>query len=157
MLGSGAFPLRGYRVVDVSQMWAGPQLATTLGDMGAEVIRVESRAGTDAGRFMGRDKSEYGRLLDSQRYYRSRDYYVAINLAAPAGLRLFKEIIKTADVFVCNLAPRALTKLHITYEELRPLRPDLVMAAISAAGRDGPADAGRAGGIRVGPAFAGRP
>ncbi len=136
--GAGALPLRGYRVVDVSQMWAGPQMAATLGDLGAEVIRIESRAGTDAGRLMFGDKSDYWKLLESQRYYRSRDYYVAINIATPEGLDLFRETIRTADVFVTNLAPRALRKLHITYEELRPLRPDLVMAAMSAAGRDGP-------------------
>ncbi len=131
-------PLSGYRVVDVTQVWAGPQLCSTLGDMGAEVIRVESTFGTDFGRLSATPKSEFRQALDSQRHNRSREYAVALNLGTPEGIALFRDIIKTADIFVCNLSGRVLHKLGISYDRLRPLRPDLIRAVISAAGQDGP-------------------
>lgn len=138
MLPDNILPLQGLRVVEISQIWAGPQLCSSLGDMGAEVVRIESRAGTDQVRFSEAEKGEYRVLLESQRHARSRSYYISLNVASSEGKEIFKEIITTADLFVCNLSPKALRKLGLTYEDLRPYRPDLVMATISATGSDGP-------------------
>ena len=137
MTANGDFPLSGIRVLDITQVWAGPQLGSSLGDMGAEVIRVESRYSTDFGRLSATDKSEIRLLLEYQRHARSRDYYVTLNLPEPEAMDIFRETVRTTDVFICNLSPRVMKKLHITYDDLRPLRPDLVMATISAAGQEG--------------------
>ncbi len=133
-----AFPLAGLRVVEISQVWAGPQLCACLGDMGAEVIRIESAYGTDFGRFSRVERSPLRAFLELHRHPRSRDHYISINLGNAEGSALFREIIKTADVFVCNVAPRAMEKLKLTYGDIKPLRPDIVMATISAAGLTGP-------------------
>lgn len=131
-------PLAGYRVVDITQVWAGPQLCSSMGDMGAEVIRVESLAGTDIGRISSVPKSDFRRFLESQRHSRARAYCITLNIAEPEGGELFRELISTTDIFVCNLSPRVQEKLGIRYQDLRPLRPDLIMATISAAGHTGP-------------------
>lgn len=132
------FPLAGLRVVEISQVWAGPQLCSCLADMGAEVIRVESALGTDFGRFSKVERSPLRAFLELHRHPRSRDSYISINLGTAEGHDLFREIVRTADVFICNIAPRAMEKLKLTYEHIRPLRPDIVMATISAAGLTGP-------------------
>ncbi len=134
----GDFPLAGLRVVEISQVWAGPQLCSSLGDMGAEVIRIESVFGTDFGRFSKAHRGPLRQFLELHRHPRSRDHYISINLGNPEGNALFREIVRTADVFVCNIAPRAMEKLKLTYAHVRPLRPDIVMATISAAGLTGP-------------------
>ena len=135
---NGHYPLSGCRVVEISQIWAGPQLCSSLGDMGAEVIRVESHFGTDMGRIGRIPHSEFRTLLLHQRHARSRAHYITINLLEPQGMAFFRDLIRTADVFACNLAPRVLRNLKITYDDMRLLRPDLVMATISAAGQEGP-------------------
>ena len=132
------YPLDGYRVVEISQIWAAPQLASSLGDMGAEVIRVESMASTDVARVGGAVKHEYRISLDYQRHARSRAAYVTLNIREPEGMAYFHDLLRTADVFVCNLSPRVLKKLKLTYADVRRLRPDIVMVTISAAGQDGP-------------------
>ncbi len=131
-------PLADYRVVDLTQVWAGPQLASTLGDMGAEVIRVESSLGTDIARQSAIAKSEFRQALDAQRHNRSRACNITLNMGSPEGSALFKELIKSTDIFVCNVTTRVLRKFGAAYEDLRRVRPDLIMAVISAAGQDGP-------------------
>jgi len=137
-VGQNKYPLDGVRVVEISQIWAAPQLASSLGDMGAQVIRVESLMSTDVARTGGADKQEYRILLDYQRHARSREAYVTLNIRDPQGMSFFRELLRTADVFICNLSPRVLKKLALTYEDVRELRPDIVMITISAAGQDGP-------------------
>lgn len=131
-------PLDGYRVVDLTTIWAGPQTCAALSDMGAEVIRIESALGTDQSRTNIAEKSEYRLKLESQRHARGRDYYITLNLSSVDGYQLLLDILKTADVFICNLSPKVVEKFRLSYEELRPVRPDLIMATISAAGHTGP-------------------
>ena len=64
--------LEGYRIVDLTQVWAGPQLCATLGDFGAEVIRVESASSTDQARLATAGKSDFRRSLEMQRHPRNR-------------------------------------------------------------------------------------
>ena len=137
-MGQPSYPLDGYRVVEISQIWAAPQLASSLGDMGAQVMRVESLMSTDVARTGGADKSEYRVLLDRQRHARSREACITLNIRDPEGMAYFKDLLRTADVFVCNLSPRVLKKLGLTYEDVRRLRPDIVMVTVSAAGQHGP-------------------
>ena len=130
--------LEGYRIVDLTQVWAGPQLCATLGDFGAEVIRVESASSTDQARLATAGKSEFRRSLEMQRHPRNREYFVTLNLGTAEGNTIFREIVSTADIFVCNLSPRVMAKMRIRYEDLRAVRPDIIVVTISAAGKDGP-------------------
>ena len=131
-------PLEGYRIIDFTQVWAGPQIGAALGDMGAEVVRVESRAGTDVQRNSPVEKSPMRQKLDSQWYYRSRSDYITINLLKPQGVELLKRLVQWGDVLVLNLSPKTQQALGVDYASLRSLKPELIMASFSAAGQDGP-------------------
>ena len=131
-------PLKGYTVVDFGQVWAGPILSGICADMGASVIRIESRAGTDALRHPDTPTTPEREFLKSLFFYRNRDYYVSLNLATPRGAQLAKEIVKLADVVVENFAPGIMDKFGLTYPELRKVKGDLVMISITAGGQSGP-------------------
>ena len=136
-------PLEGTRVIDLTQVWAGPALGAYLGDMGAEVIRVESMAGTDLLRrnqaqHTGQEKSEFRTLLDSQWHYRNRRYYLTLNLASSEGLDLFHDLVRQSDVVLQNFSPMTAQRFGLTFESLKRIRPDVIVASISAAGQDGP-------------------
>lgn len=130
-------PLEGYRVIDLTQVWAGPQLCGALADMGAEVVRVESLAGTDNMRAYSSKKSPLRASLERQWLHRNRRYYITLNLSKARAVELFTEIVRQSDVLVTNLSPRALSGLHIDYGSLSQVNPGLIMASISAAGQDG--------------------
>ncbi len=129
-------PLSGYSIVDFGQVWAGPILSAICADMGASVIRIESRVGSDMARLA--PASPQRELLNSLFIYRNRDYYINLNLKTPEGIRLAKEIIKLGDVVVENFAPGVMTRFGLSYEEVRKVRPDVVMISISAGGQTGP-------------------
>ena len=130
-------PLDGYRVADLGQVWAGPVLAHLLGDMGAEVIRIESRAGTDIMRQISTDPSEIRKALEANFVYRNRTC-VTLNFTKPEGVELVKELVKHCDIVIENFSPRVLQKFGLQYEALREVKPDLIMVSMSAAGQYGP-------------------
>jgi benzylsuccinate CoA-transferase BbsF subunit len=131
------YPLEGYRVADLGQVWAGPVLAHLLADMGAEVIRIESKAGTDQMRNLARDPSEIRKSLDANFVYRNRTC-VTVNFTKPRGAELVKEIVKRCDIVIENFAPRVLRKFGLGYEAFKAVKPDIIMVSMSAAGQDGP-------------------
>ncbi|MEE9284351.1 MAG: CoA transferase [Dehalococcoidia bacterium] len=131
-------PLEGYRIIDFTQVWAGPQIGATLGDLGAEVVRVESRSGTDVQRNSPVEKSPMRQLLESQWYYRSRSHYITINLLKAPGVELLKRLVQWSDVLVLNLSPKTQQALGVDYPSLQSVKPGLIMATFSAAGQDGP-------------------
>ena len=132
-------PLAGYRVTDLGQVWAGPILGHLLADMGAEVLRVESNAGTDTMRqqSMAQDRSEIRKMLEAQFLWRNRTC-VALNFSKPRAVELLKEIVKRTDIVIENFSPRVLKKFGLSYEELVKVKPDLIMCSMSAAGQYGP-------------------
>lgn len=130
-------PLEGYRVADLGQVWAGPVLGHLLADMGAEVIRIESRASTDQMRNIAREPSEIRKDLDANFVFRNR-LSVTLNFTKPRAIELAKEIIQRCDIVIENFTPRVLRKFGLDYEALSAVRPDLIMLSMSAAGQDGP-------------------
>jgi crotonobetainyl-CoA:carnitine CoA-transferase CaiB-like acyl-CoA transferase len=136
-----ALPLAGFRVVDYSHFLAGPYLSRCLAAMGAEVIKVERPTAGDPGRahayFIG---GQSGYFLQQNMGKQG----LCINLKDPRGLALMHRLTDTADVFVENYRPGALTKLGLGYEELSARNRGLVYCSISAYGHTGP-DAHRAG------------
>lgn len=130
-------PLEGVRVLDVSQVMAGPFCSMMLGDMGADVIKIEPPGSGDQTRaamgfkLKGDDSLGFINLNRNKRSF-------AVNLKSPDGLAVFKELVATADILVENYRPGVARKLGIGYEDLRQINPGLVYASISGFGQTGP-------------------
>ncbi len=128
-------PLEGLKVVDLSRVLAGPFCAMLLGDMGADVIKIEEPTeGDDArmwGPFLG-DWSAY--FLGVNRNKRS----VALDLKSAAGQDTLRALLAEADVFIENIKPGSLDKLGFGYEAVHASNPRLVYCSISGYGRTGP-------------------
>jgi len=130
-------PLAGLRVLDLTQVMAGPFCCQVLGDLGADVIKVEPPgAGDQSRRSMGfRMKGEdTAAFLAVNRNKRS----AALNLKDTAQRAAFVRLAGTADVLVENFRPGVTSRLGIDYETLAALHPRLVYASISGFGQTGP-------------------
>ena len=135
-----AGPLDGSRVLDVSTFLAGPYAATLLGDLGADVIKVEPPAG-DESRHLGPERGgERAPFVAVNRNKRG----VVLDLEAPPGRAAFARLVATADVLITNVREPALSRLELTYEQVCRHRPDIIWAGVTAFGPDGPY-AGRPG------------
>jgi crotonobetainyl-CoA:carnitine CoA-transferase CaiB-like acyl-CoA transferase len=126
---------RGIRVLDFGRYVAGPWCAALLGDLGAEVIRIEKRGGSED-RFVGpvADGGEGALFLQVNRNKKS----MTLDPATPAGREVARRLIATADVVVANLPPQRLRALGLDWETVSKLRPSLVLTTISAFGSGGP-------------------
>ncbi|MGE8688874.1 MAG: CaiB/BaiF CoA transferase family protein [Achromobacter sp.] len=131
--------LQGLRVVDFSKVLAGPLCTQYLGDMGAEVIKVEPPKGDDTRRwppFKGEDGTVF---LSVNRNKRS----VALDLKSPEGREAAQRLIATADIVVESFGPGVAARLGIDYESAAALRPDVVYCSISGFGSKGPLNKGK--------------
>ena len=134
-------PLDGIKVIDLSRHLAGPFAAMTLGDLGAEVIKIEA-----PGR--GDDTRGYPPFWNGVSCYfmsaNRNKQSVTVNLQTPEGQQIIRQLVSDADVFIENFRPGAAEKWGLGYEDLKKVNPRLIYCAISAVGRDGP-DRDRAG------------
>lgn len=132
-----ALPLAGVRVLDVSQVMAGPYACMLLADMGADVIKVEPPDGGDQTRgamgFKLKGNDSMG-FLNMNRNKRS----VTLNLKSEAGRQVLFRMVKDADILVENYRPGVVKRLGIDYETLSAINPRLVYASISGFGQTGP-------------------
>ena len=128
-------PLQGIRVIDLSLHLAGPYASTLLGDMGAEVIRVE-RIGGDDDRRLGSS------IVDEDSYIfisRARNKKsLTLNLRTPEGHGILERLIKVSDILLENYGPATKKALDLDYEQLKQVNPRLIMASVSAYGSWGP-------------------
>jgi crotonobetainyl-CoA:carnitine CoA-transferase CaiB-like acyl-CoA transferase len=129
--------LSGYRVLDCSIAMAGPFAAQRLGDLGADVVKVEPLAGewqrhVSAGGARG--KKVNVSFLSLNRNKRS----LAIDLKSPEGKAVLLDLVRTADVFLQNYRPGVAKRLGVDYEALSKINPRLVYVSISGYGEDGP-------------------
>ncbi len=135
--GGRALPLAGIRVLDVTQVMAGPVCTMLLGDLGADIIKIEPPGTGDQTRgamgFRMKGDDSMG-FLNMNRNKRS----IALNLKNPAGRQVFLDLVKTADIVVENYRPGVVRKLGIDYETLAKINPRLVYASISGFGQTGP-------------------
>jgi crotonobetainyl-CoA:carnitine CoA-transferase CaiB-like acyl-CoA transferase len=128
-------PLEGIRILDLTGVLFGPLAAQTLGDWGAEVIKVEPLVGDtwrNSGQFRNRGMS--GQFMAVNRNKRS----LALDLKHPRGKAVLQRLIPTADALVTNVRPAALARLGFSYEDCQKLNPRLVYAAATGFGQDGP-------------------
>lgn len=138
--GFAAGPLTGVRVLDLSTMLAGPYGATLLGDLGADVIKVESHYG-DESRHLGAQKSgERAPFLALNRNKRG----IVLDLAKASAQGIFSRLVGRSDALVTNMREPALSRLGIDYDSIRCHRPDAIWVGVTAFGSDGPY-AGRPG------------
>ncbi|MBT4520904.1 MAG: CoA transferase [Halieaceae bacterium] len=133
-------PLQGLRVLDVSTMLAGPYGATILGDMGADVIKIESHYGDESRHLGPRRGTERSPFLSLNRNKRD----LVLDLQQEAAQAVFARIVKTADIIISNVREPALSKLGLNYEQVKAHKPDIVWIGVTAFGPDGPY-AGRPG------------
>jgi crotonobetainyl-CoA:carnitine CoA-transferase CaiB-like acyl-CoA transferase len=127
-------PLDGIRVIDMTSVIMGPLATQVLADLGADVIVIEDRRG-DTNRSMGRGGHPElsGTATNLLRNKRS----VGLDVRAEAGHAALARLVASADVFVTNLRPGSRRRARLTYDDLRPFRPDLVYVAASGYPLDG--------------------
>jgi formyl-CoA transferase len=125
--------LDGIVVLEVGGYLSGPYATMLLGDLGADVIKVEHPDGGDAFR-----KWDGDRLSPTFASVNRNKRSVALDLAGDEGRDAFRRLVARADVLVCNLRPSTATSLGVTYEALAPLNQRLVCCSISGAGETGP-------------------
>ncbi len=127
--------LQGYRVLELGHFVAGPTCAKILGEMGAEVIKVERTLQGDHSR-------RFGIVKDGASTYFVQHNHgklcVGLDLKKPRARELVLAMVPKLDVFVENFAPGVIDAMGLGYEELRRINPRLIMCSISVAGQTGP-------------------
>jgi len=128
-------PLAGIRVVDFGRFIAGPYCAMLLADMGADVIRVDRRGGSED-RYVGgiTESGESGSFLSLNRNKRS----LTLDASKPESAEIIRRLVKGADVVVANLPMNVMRGMGLDYDSLRALKPNIILARISTFGPDGP-------------------
>ncbi|MFQ5848058.1 MAG: CaiB/BaiF CoA transferase family protein [Candidatus Methylomirabilales bacterium] len=128
--------LDGIKVIDLSRILAGPFCTLTLGDMGAEVIKVENPDGGDDTRGWGPPfiDAESAYFLSINRSKKS----ITLNLKTDRGKGILQALLRQADVLVENFRPGTLDKLGFSYEAVQQLNPRLIYCSISGFGHTGP-------------------
>jgi crotonobetainyl-CoA:carnitine CoA-transferase CaiB-like acyl-CoA transferase len=135
-----AGPLAGIRVLDLATMLAGPYAATLLGDLGADVVKVESHYG-DESRHLGPERDgQRAPFVSLNRNKRG----IVLDLRKEAAGAAFARLAATSDVLITNVREPALSRLGLAYEQVRRHRGDVVWVGVTAFGPDGPY-AGRPG------------
>jgi len=133
--------LSGIRVADFTWVWAGPYAIMLLAYMGAEVIKIESAKRIDTSRmgsittgqaFAGWDASSVFNNVNLNKLS------VTLDLGNPKGVGLAKRIVSISDVAAQNMRPGVMDRLGLGYEELRKVKPDIIMLSSSAYGAEGP-------------------
>jgi crotonobetainyl-CoA:carnitine CoA-transferase CaiB-like acyl-CoA transferase len=135
-----AGPLSGLKVLDFTAYWAGPYATKWLADFGAEVVKVESPGLMDFIRSTSNDFT-HERPYDVSAYwnnYNRGKLSLALDPATAAGRALVFELLPHFDVVVENFKAGRMGKLGLSYEELRAVKPGLIMVSVSGYGQDGP-------------------
>jgi crotonobetainyl-CoA:carnitine CoA-transferase CaiB-like acyl-CoA transferase len=127
--------LAGIRVLDLSRFQSGPVAGMLLGDMGAEVIRIEEPEGAPdrSWGLLGPD----GETLSYKIVGRNRKG-ITLRINKPEGKKIFDELVKKSDVVLHNFTPATSMANELEYERLREINPHIIVAAISGFGQSGP-------------------
>jgi crotonobetainyl-CoA:carnitine CoA-transferase CaiB-like acyl-CoA transferase len=136
-------PLEGVRVLDLTNVMAGPYCAMVLGDMGAEVVKVESFEGDTSRRFEPQINGESYCFAVLNRNKKS----IAIDLKAPRGKAIVTELAAKSDIVMENFRPGVVRKLGLDYDSLKQVNPGLIYASMSGFGQTGPY--GKKGGFDI--------
>jgi benzylsuccinate CoA-transferase BbsF subunit len=135
-----ALPLEGLRVANFGWVWAGPVVGQTLGFLGADVVKIESRTRIDLTRTLppfGGGIRDPDRSLSNHACWAGNGS-VTLDLKQPEAQALARRLVARCDVVIENFGPGVMEQLQLGWDELRAVRPDLVMFSMPAAGLDGP-------------------
>ncbi len=132
--GTGQLPLAGVRVLEFTQLMAGPETGKLFRDHGADVIRVESRAFPDQSRVFGGAANMSSQFVSINRGKRS----FGVDLTSEHGRRLVLELVGESDIVVENLGPGALDGLGLGIDALRQANPDVILVSTQLFGGPGP-------------------
>lgn len=128
--------LKGIKILDLTRVLAGPYCSMILGDLGADVIKVEAPGGSDETRKWGppfiNDISAY--YLCANRNKKG----LTINLKSEAGIQLIKELVQQSDVIINNFKTGTMERLGIDYDRLKEINPSIVYCSITGFGETGP-------------------
>ena len=130
-----AGPLDGMKVLDLTRVLAGPYATMLLGDLGAEVIKIEQPGTGDESRNFGPFKNGFSLYFMSVNRGKQS---VTLNLKTERGQAVFKRLLKQTDVLVENFRPGTMEKLGLDYNTLKVEHPSLIYAACSGFGQTGP-------------------
>jgi crotonobetainyl-CoA:carnitine CoA-transferase CaiB-like acyl-CoA transferase len=158
--GIAKLPLEGIRVLDMTVVWAGPYGTMLLGDLGAEIIRVESLQffpGSTRGHFVRPKKEDVATMGYFQSAYPDKDpgerpwnrwagfnlisrnkLSVTADLARPEGIEIFKKLVAVSDIVVDNLSFGAIDRMGLGYEELKKINPRIIQISMPLFGNTGP-------------------
>lgn len=134
-------PLEGIRVMDFGQMWAGAHLTQWLGVMGAEVIKIESTVRPDHSRTTGQPPRLAGKGLEAGSGFAALNYSkksAVLNMNTAKARELARNLAKISDVVAENFSGSILARWGLSYEELKKIKPDIIVYAGSGYGRSGP-------------------
>uniref|UniRef100_A0A8C8XC75 Succinyl-CoA:glutarate-CoA transferase n=2 Tax=Panthera leo TaxID=9689 RepID=A0A8C8XC75_PANLE len=129
-------PLEGVKILDLTRVLAGPFATMNLGDLGAEVIKVERPGAGDDTRtwgppFVGTESTYF---LSVNRNKKS----IAVNIKDPRGVKIIKELAAVCDVFVENYVPGKLSEMGLGYEDIDKIAPHIIYCSITGYGQTGP-------------------
>ena len=132
--------LNDITVLDLGQVIAMPFCTMLLADMGARVIKVESRERGRERVSLGIKRTRNGveERVPAAQYRERNKLGITLELKSPEGVKLFKELVGHADVVTENFSVGTMDRLGLGYEELRPVKPDIIYASITAFGQHGP-------------------
>ena len=130
-----AAPLNGMKVLDLTRVLAGPYATMLLGDLGAEVIKIEQPGTGDESRNFGPFKNGFSLYFMSVNRGKQS---VTLNLKTERGQAIFKELLQQSEVLVENFRPGTMQKLGLDYDTLKVEHPSLIYAACSGFGQTGP-------------------
>ena len=133
--------LKGIRIADFSWVWAGPYATSLLSYMGAEVIKIESHGRIDQTRKGSIMNGDNFSGYDSSPTFNNANLNkqgVTVDITKPEGAALAKKIVEKCDVVVANMRPGKMAKLGLGYEDLKAVKPDIIMLESSGFGATGP-------------------
>jgi crotonobetainyl-CoA:carnitine CoA-transferase CaiB-like acyl-CoA transferase len=131
---AGGYPFQGLRILDLGVIVAGGELSRLFGDMGAEVIKVESADYPD-----GLRQSRVGDVMSESFAWTHRNHLgLGLDLRSEQGKEIFRRLVAEADAVFANFKPGTLTSLGFSFDTLRELNPRIVLAGSSAFGNRGP-------------------
>ena len=130
-----SLPLRGIRILDLTSVLMGPYASQSMGDLGADVIKVESLQGDTTRQIgPGRHPDMGGIFINSNRSKRG----IAVDLKTDTGRDVMLRLARAADVFFYNIRPQAIARLGLSYEALRAVNPRIIYAGVFGYGQEGP-------------------
>ena len=131
--------LKGIRVIAFTGVWAGPWMGAMLADLGAEVIKIETRQRLDSQRVVkivgdAEPGVNHGQFNVTNRGVKS----CTLNMKQPKGIEILKKLLKVSDVVITNFAPRILPSWGLDYNSLKEIKLDIILVTLPAFGSNGP-------------------